>query len=130
MQPKSFDTWLRKSEPGSKIMYHIGLLMKDRQSLGVHGYVKNETHFDGLEVWNAYLSGRVELTQRKRKDGDYEYWATKRRHRSQDRLTDNGRNNPTSQFGYISGSQPLRGAIVRRGNYSPYHNREGEPSAF
>jgi len=38
----------------------------------------NDLHYQGLEVWKAYMSGKVLLTQRKGSDGKYEYWATKR----------------------------------------------------
>lgn len=54
------------------MIYHRGLLMKDRQE---DDKVNQRAHTE----WKEHLAGRVHLFQRRVGDGDYEYHSIKRR---------------------------------------------------
>jgi len=72
-------SWLKKAKKGEKIVYFDGFLMLERQrhllnNAGVEFPQKIRT---GMLAWRFYLEGLVELVQRKRDEGKYEYIAVK-----------------------------------------------------
>jgi hypothetical protein len=101
----AFKTWLRLAKPGETYIYYTGHLAESRMELTSQptktsgrdlpeGY---ERGYDFIQhkylyfikreplnsyaqtVWQAYIDGRVELTQKRLEDGTYMYRATKRR---------------------------------------------------
>jgi hypothetical protein len=102
----AFKTWLRTAKPGETYIYYTGRLAENRMELTAqpssyrdrellpknmergydftqHKYlyfIKREPlNSYAQAVWQAYIDGRVELTQKRLEDGTYMYRATKRR---------------------------------------------------
>ena len=72
MTTTEFDRWLRLAVPGDRVVYHTGLLMKDRLE---------DEELDLLAVrvwWEGRRGGLVELVQRRIGAGQCEYVAVKR----------------------------------------------------
>lgn len=76
-----FTYWLAKARRGEKVAYFDGFLMLERQKLIMNG-VDRESMPQKIKTaamaWRAYLEGMVELVQRRRDEGEYEYIAVKR----------------------------------------------------
>ena len=68
--------WLKSSNRGEKMLYHTGLLMKDRQ-ISTTGRAMASGMLDKLakDVWTAYEMGDVKLVQKKSCEGIYQYIA-------------------------------------------------------
>lgn len=69
----NFTHWLRTALPGSHFVYHIGLLMADRQI----GDEALAVDMAGRLAWRAYESKRVALTQRRLDKHNSQYVATR-----------------------------------------------------
>lgn len=54
------------------MIYHIGLLMRDRQT-------DPEVDKKARTIWKEYLDGRVRLFQRRRSEGVCEYHSVRRK---------------------------------------------------
>lgn len=61
-------------EKGQTLIYHVGLLMNDRQA----GPCFQTIHGVALAAWEAYEQGKVTLVQRKVDIGHYQYMAIRR----------------------------------------------------
>jgi hypothetical protein len=75
-----FYQWLKRAKTGEKVVYFDGFLMLERQkhllnNAGVEFPQKIKT---AMFAWRTYLEGLVELVQRKRDEGEYEYIAVRR----------------------------------------------------
>lgn len=81
-----FDKWVANAPPGRRLVYHHGFLCHDRSKQIWQGRVPTTHYWEpihsiALAAKAAYLNGDVLLTQRRRGDGDFDYIATKRRHK-------------------------------------------------
>jgi hypothetical protein len=74
----TFRGWLATAPKGEAVVYHTGLLMKDRYSYAQGRWVPNQLHSIALMVWQAYRLGYVSLVQRKNEEFRYDYIAVKR----------------------------------------------------
>lgn len=103
----TFQEFLTHAKPGTKFVYHIGLLMKDRQTYEPWSqtYGLNELHYAALAVWEAQEKGLVYLVQQRQSGigfGVYIYTAIKRS--PSDRLRVDGPDNRGRElFGSFSG---------------------------
>lgn len=61
-------------EKGQTLIYHVGLLMHDRQA----GPCFQTIHGVALAAWEAFEQGKVTLVQRKMGIGHYQYLAIRR----------------------------------------------------
>lgn len=83
----AFQRWVQSSRPGQSFVYHIGHLMVEREKIaqipgvGIARVFIEPYNGIGEYAWWAYERGLVELVQRKRPDGRFEYIAQKRRKR-------------------------------------------------
>lgn len=99
----TFQEFLDHAKPGTKYVYHIGLLMKDRQQYEPWSrtYGDNEIHFNALKVWEAQEKEQVYLVQQRQHGstglGVYVYFAVKRRP-SANRTGDDRRNHSGHQL--------------------------------
>ena len=66
----SIRAWARKAQKGDALLYHTGLLMRDRQRNGV-------LHSVADVLWSMHERGALALVQHKRGDFDYDYIAIK-----------------------------------------------------
>lgn len=64
----SIRNWAKRARKGEALLYHKGLLMKDR----LHDPIAN---FVGRTIWELYSQGTVVLVQHRSGDADYEYLA-------------------------------------------------------
>lgn len=72
------DTWVVSSTKGASTIYYRGLLSRDRQTSEL---IKGEFNFALKEASLAYAlyeAGMVNLVQRRKGDGDYEYIAQRK----------------------------------------------------
>lgn len=124
---QSFNEFLADAPPGSKFVYHVGLLMNDRQALEPWSQKWGHTplHYFAKRIYDAYEEGKVLLVQEKRRElgnGTYIYYAVKRRYRAR-------ANGPYARghelFGSFSGPRSSRGPFNRRGPFSPNTDRAG-----
>ena len=81
----AFQRWVETARGGDKMTYYVGNLMVDREkivqlpSYGMARVFIEPAHGLGQYAWWAYERGLVELVQRKRADGRFDYIAFKRR---------------------------------------------------
>lgn len=81
----AFQRWVEVSRPKDKMVYHVGMLVVDREkivqlpSYGIARVFIEPYHGIGVYAWWAYERGLVDLVQRRLADGRYEYIAIKRR---------------------------------------------------
>lgn len=73
MTPGQFYAWIDRAHRGAEIVYHVGLLMRDRQQYG-----REALHVLATAVYHAYAAKRVVLFQRRVAPGEYEYCAVRR----------------------------------------------------
>lgn len=127
----TFSEFLNHASPGARYVYHIGLLMKDRQQHDgwSQTYSHNELHYAAEAVWDAYEKGYVYLVQQRQSGsqglGVYVYIAIKRRS-PVDSTRDDGRDYSGRElFGSFSGPRSSYGAAHRRGAFAANADRAG-----
>ncbi len=80
MTPIAANEWLASAQPKSRIVYHVGMLMADRQPQGRKSEAEKQARELG-EVARAFMDasekGRVRLVQRRLGDSQYEYIAVR-----------------------------------------------------
>ena len=73
---RALGAWLKNSDKGDRMIYHTGLLMKDR-IISQDGRTMENSALDKMarDIWNAYEMGDVKLVQKKSCEGIYDYIA-------------------------------------------------------
>ena len=74
----AFNSWLLTAKKGETLLYHRGLLGKDRWNWANNMWLPTPLHTLGLLVWTAYKNHRVILVQKRNGEFDYDYYAIKR----------------------------------------------------
>ena len=76
MNPQTFNKWCRNASPGTRCEYHRGLLAVDRAAGGAQ-LSQLEVDALALSVAQQELHGYVVLSQKRRGEDDYAYFATR-----------------------------------------------------
>lgn len=127
----TFQEFLAHAKPGAKYVYHIGLLMKDRQTLEPWSrqYGHNELHYAALKIWEAYKSGEIHLVQTRQQGsqglGVYVYLAIKRPTPANRRRYDKPDHHGPELIGSFHGPRSTRNPFLRSGAIRVGQDRAG-----